>query len=164
MSASVPGWLWEWRSLRSPSFSCERRAATWTWPRSAWSCCANRKRFCCRSCGTKVRSRRSAGVSRGPPGRYVALAEEGLELLRESEALLLQVVRQQGQVSEESRQREPGRSQRIPEVVGQPFGQRTGQEWPGNFPSPEGPDRTVREAPDRDEQVSSGEDAVQRGE
>ena len=96
--------------------------------------------------------------------RYVDLAEERLELLRESEALLLKVVRQQGQASEESRQREPGRSQRIPEVVGHPLGQRTGQESSGNLPSPEGPDRTVREAPDRDEQVSSGEDAVQRRE
>src|SRR4028118_330308 len=35
--------------------------------------------------------------------RYVDLAEERLELLRESEALLLQVVRHQGQVSEERR-------------------------------------------------------------
>ena len=92
--------------------------------------------------------------------RYVQLAEERMELLREGlmregEALLLEVVRQQGRVSEESRQREPGRSQRIPEVVGQPLGQRTGKESSGNFPSPERSTRTVREAPGRREQVSS---------
>src|SRR4028119_2008768 len=69
--------------------------------------------------------------------RYVDLAEERLELLREAEARLLEVVRQQGQVSEESRQREPGRSQRIPEVVGQPRGRRPGDEQSGNFPPPE---------------------------
>jgi len=89
--------------------------------------------------------------------RYVDLAEERLELLREAEALLLEVVRQQGQVSEESRQREPRRSQRIPEVVGQPLGQRTGEQSPGNFPPPEESARTVREAPGRREQVSSAE-------
>ena len=94
--------------------------------------------------------------------RYVDLAEERLELLREAEALLLQVVRQQGPVSEEGRQREPGRSQRIPEVVGQPFGQRTGQESPGNFSSPEGPARAAREAPGGREQGSSAEAGEQR--
>jgi hypothetical protein len=94
--------------------------------------------------------------------RYVDLAEERLELLREAEALLLEVVRQQGQVSEESRQREPGRSQRIPELVGQPLGQRTGEESSGNFPSPEGAARTVREASGRREQVSSAEAGEQR--
>jgi hypothetical protein len=60
--------------------------------------------------------------------RYVDLAEERLELLRESEALLVKVVRQQGQVSEEGRQRVPERSERIPEVVGHPLGQRTGDD------------------------------------
>jgi hypothetical protein len=78
--------------------------------------------------------------------RYVDLAEERLELLRESEALLLEVVRQQGQVSEESRQREPERSERIPEVVGQPLGQRTGEESLGNFPQSGESDRNAREA------------------
>jgi hypothetical protein len=96
--------------------------------------------------------------------RYVDLAEERLELLREAEALLLEIVRQQGQVSEESRQREPGRSQRVPEVVGQPLGQRTGEESSGNFPSPEESARTVREAPGRREQVSSAEAGEQRRE
>jgi hypothetical protein len=96
--------------------------------------------------------------------RYVDLAEERLELLRESEALLLKVVRQQGQVSEESREREPERSERIPEVVGNPLGQRTGEESLGNFPSPEESDRNVRQAPSIRRQVSSGEDAEQRRE
>jgi len=96
--------------------------------------------------------------------RYVDLAEERLELLREAEALLLEVVRQQGQVLEESRQREPGRSQRIPELVGQPLGQRTGEESSGNFPSLEESARTLREAPDRGEQVSSAEAGEQRRE
>ena len=94
--------------------------------------------------------------------RYVDLAEERLELLRESEALLLKVVRQQGQDSEGSRQREPGRRERIPEVVGQPLGQRAGEESSGNLPSPEGSDRNVREAPGRRGQVSSAEDGGQR--
>ena len=89
--------------------------------------------------------------------RYVDLAEERLELLREAEALLLEVVRQQGMVSEESRQREPGQRQRIPEVVGQPLGRRTGEESSGSFPSPEEPARTVREAPGRRERVPSAE-------
>jgi hypothetical protein len=96
--------------------------------------------------------------------RYVDLAEERLELLREAEALLLEVVRQQGQVSEESRQRGPGRSQRIPEAIGQPLGQRTGEESSGNFPSPEESTRTVREAPGRREQASSAEAGEQRRE
>jgi hypothetical protein len=94
----------------------------------------------------------------------VDLAEERLELLREAEALLLEVVRQQGQVSEESRQREPERSERIPEVVGQPLGQRTGEESSGSFPSPEESARTVREAPGGREQVSSAEAGEQRRE
>jgi hypothetical protein len=96
--------------------------------------------------------------------RYVDLAEERLELLRESEALLLKVVRQQGQISEESRQREPERSERILEVVGQPLGQRTGEESSGNVPSPEESDRNVREAPGRREQVSSTEAGERRRE
>src|SRR4028118_1634452 len=84
--------------------------------------------------------------------RYVDLAEERLELLREAEALLVKVVRQQGQVSEEGRQREPERSEKIPEVVGQPVGQSTGEESLGNLPSPEESARIVREAPVRREQ------------
>ncbi len=96
--------------------------------------------------------------------RYVDLAEERLELLRESEALLLKVVRQRGQVSEESRQRVPERSERIPEVVGHPLGRRTGDGLPGNFPSPEEADRDLRQAPGIRRQVSSGEDAEQRPE
>jgi hypothetical protein len=96
--------------------------------------------------------------------RYVDLAEERLELLREAEALLLEVVRQQGQASPESRQREPGRSQRIPEVVGHPLGQRTGEASSGNFPPLEGAARTAREASGRREQVSSAEAGGQRRE
>ena len=96
--------------------------------------------------------------------RYVDLAEERLELLREAEALLLEVVRQQGQVSEGSRQREPERIERLPEVVGQPLGQRTGEESSGNFPSPEESARTVRGARGGREQVSSAEAGEQRRE
>jgi len=96
--------------------------------------------------------------------RYVDLAEERLELLRESEALLVKVVRQQGQVSEEGRQRVPERSEKIPEVVGQPVGQRTGEELLGNFSSPEGLARTAREAPGGREQGSSAEAGEQRRE
>jgi hypothetical protein len=94
--------------------------------------------------------------------RYVDLAEERLELLRESEALLVKVVRQQGQVSEEGRQRVPERSERIPEVVGHPLGQRTGGESLGNLPSPEEPDRIVREASGGREQGSCAEAGEQR--
>ena len=95
--------------------------------------------------------------------RYVDLAEERLELLRESEALL-KVVRQQGQDSEESRQREPERSERIPEVVGHPLGQRTGDGSPRIFPSPEESALAAREATGRREQVSSAEAGGQRRE
>ena len=89
--------------------------------------------------------------------RYVDLAEERLELLREAEAHLLEVVRQQGPVSEESRQREPGRRQRIPEVVGQTVGRRTGEGSSGNLPSPGEPARTVRGATGRRDQASPAE-------
>ena len=95
--------------------------------------------------------------------RYVDLAEEHLELLREGEALLLKVVRQQGRVSEESRQREPERSEKIPEVVGHPLGQRLGEQSPGTFP-PEESDRDVREALDIREQIFSAEAGEQRRE
>ncbi len=96
--------------------------------------------------------------------RYVDLAEKRLELLREGEALLLKVARQQGHVSEETREREPERSERIPEVVGHPLGQRTGEEFPGNFRPPEESDRHVREAPSIRGQVSSAEAGEHRRE
>jgi hypothetical protein len=71
--------------------------------------------------------------------RYVDLAEERLELLREGQALLLQAG-QQDHASEESR--EPERSERIPEVVGQ----RVSEDVPGGR-FPEALDRHVRGAP-----------------
>jgi hypothetical protein len=49
-------------------------------------------------------------------------------------------------------------------VVGQPLGERTGEESSSNFPSPEGLDRDLRQAPGIRRQVSSGEDAEQRRE
>ena len=89
--------------------------------------------------------------------RYVDLAEERLELLREGEALLLKVARRQGDASEESREREPERSEGIPEAVGHPLGRRTGEEPAGGFPRSQGSDRHVREAPGMRGQVSSAE-------
>ena len=83
--------------------------------------------------------------------RYVDLAEERLELLREGltregEALTPRAARQPGQGSRVSRQPEPQRSDKTPEVVGRPFGRRGGDEPSGRFPPvPEGPDRRVRE-------------------
>jgi hypothetical protein len=91
--------------------------------------------------------------------RYVDLAEERLELLREGQALLLKVARQRGHVSEETQEREPERSERIPEVVGHPLGQRAGEEPPGNFRPPEGSDRHAREAPSIGGQGSSSAEA-----
>lgn len=96
--------------------------------------------------------------------RYVDLAEKRLELLREGEALLLKVARQQGHVSEESREREPERSERIPEVVGHPPGQRTDEESAGSSRPPEASERHVREAPGIRGQVSSAEAGEQRRE
>lgn len=96
--------------------------------------------------------------------RYVDLAEERLELLREGQVLLQKVARQQGHVSEESRQREPERSERIPEVVGRPLGQRTGEEAAGGFRPPEESDRHVREAPGIRGQGPSTEAGEQRRE
>lgn len=96
--------------------------------------------------------------------RYVDLAEERLELLREGEVLLLKVARQQGHVSEEGRQREPERSERISEVVGHPAGQQKGEESQGGFQPPEGSDGHVSEAPGMREQVSSEEAGEQRRE
>ena len=78
--------------------------------------------------------------------RYVDLAEKRLELLREGQALLLEAARQQGHASEESREREQERSQRIPEVVGHSLGQRMGEEAAGSR-RPEAQDLGVREAP-----------------
>ena len=89
--------------------------------------------------------------------RYVDLAEERLELLREGEALLLKVARRLVDASEESREREPERSEGIPETVGHPLGRRTGEEPVGGFPRSQGSDRHVREAPGMRGQVSSAE-------
>jgi hypothetical protein len=94
--------------------------------------------------------------------RYVDLAEERLELLREGEALLLQVARQQGHVSEESREREPEPSQRILKTVGHPLGRRTVGEPVGSFRPLEESDRHVREAPGTREHVSSTAEAEEQ--
>jgi hypothetical protein len=96
--------------------------------------------------------------------RYVDLAEERLDLLREGEAPLPKVARQQGHVSQEGRRPEPTRIEKIPEVVGHPLAQREGDETPSDFPPPEEADRTVREAPGRREQGSSAEAGEQRRE
>jgi hypothetical protein len=92
--------------------------------------------------------------------RYVDLAEMRLELLREGQAHLLEVARQQGQASEESR--EPERRERIPEVVGHTLGQRVGEEVPGNR-RPEESDPPVRETPGIRGQVSSAADGGREG-
>jgi hypothetical protein len=78
--------------------------------------------------------------------RYVELAEERLELLREGQTPLPKVARQQGDVSQERRRPQPKRSEKVPELVGRPVGQRRGDEAPGNPPLPEMPDRNAREA------------------
>ena len=78
--------------------------------------------------------------------RYVELAEERLELLREGMGSPPKAARRQGHVSRESRRPEPERSEKIPEVVGRPLGQRRGDEAPGNFPPPVTSDRNPREA------------------
>lgn len=91
--------------------------------------------------------------------RYVDLAERRLELLREGQALLLKVARQQGHVSEEGWQQE--RSERIPEVVGHPLVQGTGGESPGNLTPPDEPDRHAQEAPVRRWQASFARDGEQ---
>jgi len=82
--------------------------------------------------------------------RYVQLAEERMELLREGlmregEALAPKVARQQGHVFRESRQPEPKRSEKTPERVAHPLGRRGGDEPSGHVPPLEGPDRRVRE-------------------
>ena len=102
--------------------------------------------------------------------RYVDLAEERLELLREGltregEALTPRAARQPGQGSRVSRQPEPQRSDKPPEVVGRPLGRRGGDEPSGQFPpAPEGPDRRVRkgtggteDARGRDSSAAAGE-------
>jgi len=76
--------------------------------------------------------------------RYVDLAEMRLELLREGQARLLEIARQQAQASEESRK--PERPERALEVVGHTLGQRAGEEVLANR-RPEASDRHVREAP-----------------
>lgn len=97
--------------------------------------------------------------------RYVELAEERLELLREGEAPLPKVAWQQGHVSQESRRPEPTRIEKIPEVVGHPLGHRGGDETPGNFPRSGGLDRNAREATgDMRGQVSPAEAGEQRRE
>ena len=94
--------------------------------------------------------------------RYVDLAEKRLELLREGQELLLKVVRQQVHVSEESWEREPERSERIPEVVGHPLGQRTRKESSANVRPPEESARHAREAPSMGGQGSSPASAGQQ--
>lgn len=71
--------------------------------------------------------------------RYVELAETRLELLREGQAILLEVVRQQEHASSEE-SREPARREKIPEMAGQ----RTGEESVDSRP-PEASDPPVRE-------------------
>ncbi|HJQ28217.1 MAG TPA: hypothetical protein VJ827_02675 [Rubrobacter sp.] len=73
--------------------------------------------------------------------RYVDLAEARLELLREGQALLLEAAQDHAS-SQESR--EPGRREKIPEVVGHPLGRRKGEE---SSRSQEEPARPVPEAP-----------------
>jgi hypothetical protein len=91
--------------------------------------------------------------------RYVDLAEERLEILREGQALLLKAARQQSPASEESLEREPERGEQIPEVVGQPLGQRTAKESPTSFRPPEPLDLRAREAPSTGGQGSSPAEA-----
>jgi hypothetical protein len=78
--------------------------------------------------------------------RYVELAEERLELLREGQAHMTKVARQQGHVSQEGRRPEPKLSEKIPEFVGSTVGRRRGDETVGNPPLPEASDRNAREA------------------
>ena len=87
--------------------------------------------------------------------RYVDLAETRLELLREGQAHLLEVARQQDHASEESRDQGP--REKIPQVVGHPLGHRTGKESTGRRP-PEESALPVREEPDVRGQVSSAAD------
>ncbi|MDQ4127956.1 MAG: hypothetical protein M3151_08440 [Actinomycetota bacterium] len=95
--------------------------------------------------------------------RYVDLAEERLELLREGEALLLKVAQQQGLVSEESQDQESERTERITGVVGHRRGQRTGEESPGNLRPQQEQDRHVRAASSIRGQVSSSTEDGEQG-
>jgi len=97
--------------------------------------------------------------------RYVELAEERLELLREGQASLPKVERQRVNVSRESGRPEAERREKIPEVVGHPVGHRRVDEAPGNFSLPEKADRNAREASGGIRgQVSSAEAGEQRRE
>lgn len=97
--------------------------------------------------------------------RYVELAEERLELLREREAPMPTAARQQSHGSQESQRPEPARSEKIPQLIGRSTGQRGGDGSPGDFPPPDVSARGLREAPEgiRDE-VSSAEAGEQRRE
>src|SRR5918995_288520 len=74
--------------------------------------------------------------------RYVDLTEKRLELLREGEAFLLNLVQRQGQALE----REAERREKAPEMVGNPRGRQRGEESPGSRRS-EGLNRRVQETP-----------------
>lgn len=77
--------------------------------------------------------------------RYVELAEERLELLREGGTPMPKGARRQGHVSHEGRP-EPKQSGKIPALVGRPLGRRRDDETPGDPPLPETSDRRAREA------------------
>ena len=102
--------------------------------------------------------------------RYVQLAEERMELLREGlvregEALTPEAARRRGHVSQVSRQPEPKRREKIPEVVGHSLGRRGGDDPSGRFPPPsEGPDRRVREGTGGAEDVRGRASSAAAGE
>jgi hypothetical protein len=64
--------------------------------------------------------------------RYVDLTERRLELLREGEAFLLDLVQRQGRALEESRERESRWRETVPEVAGHPLGRQEGEESSGS--------------------------------
>src|SRR3712207_1864293 len=76
--------------------------------------------------------------------RYVELAEERLELLREGQAPMPKVARQRGHVSQEGRRPEPRRSEKVPEFVGSTVGRKRGDETAGDPPPPEASDQIGR--------------------
>jgi hypothetical protein len=78
--------------------------------------------------------------------RYVDLSERRLELLREGEAFLLNLVQRQGRALEESRERESRWRETVPEMAGHPLGRQEGEESPGSR-SPERLDLHLRETP-----------------
>ncbi len=92
--------------------------------------------------------------------RYVDLTEKRLLLLREEEAFLLKVVQRQARALEQSLERESGRRERIPEMVGHSLGRQQEEESSGSR-RPEGSDRHVQEAPHTDSS-SEVEDEEQR--